>query len=83
MNAHSVLAFLLHPGSNEGNAAAEILDSEQPVRLTPMPTADELPAGFEDVLQVQVVGYRERLIALHGHRVPVLDPVWTLVPKDR
>jgi len=83
MSAHSVLAHLLDPGSNEGQAAAELLESEQPMCLTPTLTADELPPGFEDVLQVQVVGYRERLIAFHGHRVPVLDPVWTLVPKDR
>jgi hypothetical protein len=27
--------------------------------------------------------YRERLIAFHGHQVPVLDPVWTLIPKER
>ncbi len=83
MKAHSALAHLLHPTSNEGQAAAELLESEQPIRLTPTLTADELPPGFEDVLQVQVVGYRERLIAFHGHRVPVLDPVWTLVPRDR
>jgi hypothetical protein len=42
-----------------------------------------MPPGFEDVLQVQVVGYRERLITFHGHQVPVLDPVWTLVAKER
>jgi hypothetical protein len=83
MSAHSVLAHLLHPGSDEGQAAAELLESEQPIRLTPTLTAEELPPGFEDVLRVQVVGYRERLIAFHGHRVPVLDPVWTLVPKER
>ncbi|MEA2913467.1 MAG: hypothetical protein QOJ15_5548 [Bradyrhizobium sp.] len=83
MNAHSVLAHLLHPGSDEGQAAAELLESEQPIRLTPTLTADELPPGFEDVLQVQVVGYRERLITFHGHQVPVLDPVWTLVAKER
>jgi hypothetical protein len=29
------------------------------------------------------LGYRERLIWLHGGgRQRVLDPVWTLVPKD-
>jgi hypothetical protein len=83
MSAHSVLAHRLHLGPDEGQAAAELLESEQPIRLAPTPTADELPPGFEDVLQVQVVGYRERLIAFHGHQVPVLDPVWTLIPKER
>src|ERR1700738_4871620 len=29
MNAHSVLAHLLHPGSNEAQAAAELLEVEQ------------------------------------------------------
>jgi hypothetical protein len=82
MSAHSVLAHRLHLGPDEGQAAAELLESEQPIRLAPTPTPDELPPGFEDVLQVQVVGYRERLIAFHGHQVPVLDPVWTLVPKE-
>ena len=83
MNAHSVLAQLFHPGSNEAQAAAELLEAEQFIRLTPTLTADELPPGFEEILEVQLLGYRERLIAFHGRRLPVLDPVWTLVPKDR
>jgi hypothetical protein len=45
--------------------------------------ADDLPPGFEDVLQVQVLGYRQRLAILRGRRLCVLDPVWTLVPRDR
>ena len=45
--------------------------------------ADDLPPEFEDVLQVQVLGYRERLTILHGRRMRVLDPVWTLVPKNQ
>ena len=65
MNAHSALDQFL----------------DQPICLTPTPTADELPPGFEDILQVQVLGYRERLTILHGQRRHVLDPVWTLVPK--
>jgi hypothetical protein len=45
-------------------------------------TADELPAGFEEILEVQVLGYRERLTTVHGgRRQRVLDPVWTLIPK--
>jgi hypothetical protein len=44
-------------------------------------TADELPAGFEDVLEVQVLGYRERIESHGGDRQHVLDPVWTLIPK--
>jgi hypothetical protein len=83
MNVHSVLTHLLHPGSNEAQAAAELLESEQPIRMTPTLTADDLPPGFEEILEVQVLGYRERLMSLHGGRQRVLDPVWTLVPKDR
>ena len=82
MNAHSVLAHLFHPGSIEAQAAAELLEAEQPIRLPPTPTADELPPGFEEILEVQVLGYRERLTSLHGGgRQRVLDPVWTLIPK--
>ena len=45
-------------------------------------TADDLPAGFEDILEVQVLGYRERIESLDGgDRQHVLDPVWTLIPK--
>jgi hypothetical protein len=51
--------------------------------MMPTLTADELPPGFEEILEVQVLGYRERLMSLHGGRQRVLDPVWTLVPKDR
>ena len=51
--------------------------------LPPTPAADELPPEFEDVLQVQVLGYRERLAFVNEQRRRVLDPVWTLVPKDR
>jgi hypothetical protein len=57
--------------------------AEEVVRLAPALDDDVLPPGFEDVLEVQVLGYRERLAVVHGHRRRVLDPVWTLVPKDR
>ena len=66
MNAHSLLAHLFHPGSNEAQAAAELLEAEQLIRLTPTLTADELPPEFEEILEVQVLGYRERLTSLHG-----------------
>ena len=43
---------------------------------------EELPPEFgRELLQIQVLGYRERLTLLHGRRLRVLDPVWTLVPK--
>jgi hypothetical protein len=82
MNASSVLASLFRPRANEAQTAAELLESEQPIRLVPILAADDLPPEFEDVLQVQVLGYRERLTLLNGRRLRVLDPVWTLVPKD-
>jgi len=76
-------AHLLHPRLSEGQIMAELFESEHPLHLVPDLTSKDLPPEFEDVLQVQVVGYRERLIAFCGRRIPVLDPIWTLVPKDR
>ena len=83
MNARSVLSELLRPRSNKAQAVAEILETQQPLRLPPTLDSHELPPEFEDVLEVQVLGYRERLTLLYGRRLRVLDPVWTLVPKDR
>ena len=38
--------------------------------------------GFVEILEVQVLGYRERLTSLRGGgRQRVLDPVWTLILK--
>jgi hypothetical protein len=82
MNAGSVLAHFLRPSSNEARAAAELFDAGQPIRLTPVLAEGELPPEFEDILQVQVLGYRERLTTLDGQRLRVLEPIWTLVPKD-
>ena len=82
MNASSVLAYLLRPRASEGLAAAELHESQQPIRMPPSLDEHDLPPEFEDILQVQVLGYRERLTMLYGRRFRVLDPVWTLVPKD-
>ena len=82
MTANSVLAHLFRPRPNIAQAAAALVDSEQPMRLAPTLTTDDLPAEFEEILEVQVLGYRERLTSLHGGgRQRVLDPVWTLIPK--
>jgi hypothetical protein len=82
MTANSVLAHLFRLRPNRGKMAAAFLESEQPIRLSPTLTADELPAGFDEILDVQVLGYRERLTSLRGGgRQWVLDPVWTLIPK--
>lgn len=83
MNASTVLTQLFRFRTSDRSAAAELLDAEQPVRLSPVVEPHELPPEFEDVVQVQVLGYRERLTIFHGHRFRVLDPIWTLVPKDR
>lgn len=83
MNASSVLTYLLRPRPNDAQAAAELLESDQMIRLAPRVLADDLPPEFEDILQVQVLGYRERLAIMRGRRMRVLDPVWTLVPRDR
>ncbi|MEA2804524.1 MAG: hypothetical protein QOG78_3260 [Rhodospirillaceae bacterium] len=82
MTANSVLAYLFSGRPSIGQKAAAVLESEQPIRLSPTLTADELPVGFEEILEVQVLGYRERLTTVHGgRRQRVLDPVWTLIPK--
>jgi hypothetical protein len=57
--------------------------AEELVRLPPLVDTDALPPEFEDVLEVQVLAYRQRLAMIHGQRQLVLDPVWTLVPKHR
>ena len=82
MNASAVLANLLRLRISEARAGAELHDADQPVRLLPVLEPDELPPEFEDVLEIQVLGYRERLTVLHGRRLRVLDPVWTLVPRN-
>ena len=77
MTAQSVLAHLFQARPNPGQSKAALLDARQPICLSPAVTADDLPAGFEDVL-----GYRERIESLGGgDRQHVLDPVWTLIPK--
>jgi hypothetical protein len=82
MTANSVLAHLFRLRPNRGKIAAAFLESEQPIRLSPTLTADELPPAFEEILEVQVLGYRERLTSLRGGgRQRMLDPVWTLLPK--
>ena len=68
MNASSVLTYLLRPRPSDGQAAAELLESDQMVRLSPRVAADDLPPEFEDILQVQVLGYRERLAIMRGRR---------------
>ena len=82
MTANSVLAHLFRRRPNRGQTAAAVLESEQVIRLSPTLTTDDLPAGFEEILEVQVLGYRERVTSLRGGaRQRVLDPVWTLTPK--
>ena len=83
MNASSLFSLLFRPGSSGWPTAAEITESDQPIRLPPTPEADELPPEFEEVLQVQVLGYREKLAFVDERRRHVLDPIWTLVPKDK
>jgi hypothetical protein len=65
------------------NADALADEADELLRLPPVLDADALPPGFEDVLEVQVLAYRQRLTTVDGERRCVLDPVWTLVPRDR
>ena len=83
MNASPVLANLPQRHLNEVRAASDLRDADEPMRLLPVLSPDDLPPDFEDVLQIQVLGYRERLIVTNERRQHVLEPVWTLVPKDR
>jgi hypothetical protein len=64
MTANPVLAHLFRPRPKRRQTAAAVLESEQVIRLSPTLTADDLPAGFEEILEVQVLGYRERLTRL-------------------
>jgi hypothetical protein len=70
MNAHSVLAYLLHPGSNPAQVAGGV-KVEEAMRLVPRTAADELPP------------YRGQpwIIDKHGYRK--VDPSLTLVPASR
>ncbi len=81
MNASPVLANLLRRRLNQVRAA-ESDDTNEPVQLLPVPSRDELPTEFEDILKIQVLGYRDRLLVRNGSRMRVLHPVWTLVPRD-
>jgi len=83
MSVGSVLSHLFRPRPTEGQEAAEFVDADQPIRLPPTLVAEELPPEFEEVLKVQVLGYRERLAFVGERRLRVLDPIWTLVPRDK
>ena len=83
MNASPVLANFPQSRLNDVEAASDLHDDDEPVRLLPVLSPDDLPPEFNDVLQVQVLGYRERLVVTNERRLHVLEPVWTLVPKAR
>jgi hypothetical protein len=71
MNAYSVLAFLLHPGSNEAQAVAGVRQVEEAMRLAPRTAADELPPYRDQPWIIDKRGYRK------------IDPSMTLVPVSR
>lgn len=83
MNAHSLFADLLRPRLKRAQTPFHLIEAEQVIVVPPMLNADDLPPEFKNVLEVQVLGYRERLTHLDGHRQRVLDPIWTIVPKGR
>jgi hypothetical protein len=83
MNVTSLFHHFVRSGSNDWQALAARREAEQPIRLPPTMEASDLPPEFEDVLEVQVLGYRERVTTFYGHKLHLLDPIWTLVPKDR
>jgi len=81
MNASLVFADFF--GTRAAKPAPLVHEVDDVLRLPPAVDSDALPPGFEDVLEVQVLAYRERLVTVEGQRRRVLDPVWTLVPRDR
>jgi hypothetical protein len=70
------------PPDEERRRLAEYYRARQPVRLGPMTTEEEFPDEFRDVLELQILEYREDDGFLAGETMRVLRPVWTLVPKD-
>ena len=71
MNAYSVLAYLLHAGSNEAQAVAGVRQVEEAMRLAPRTAADELPPYRDQPWIIDRRGYRK------------IDPSMTLVPATR
>ena len=71
MNAHSLLAYLLPPGSNEAQVAAGVRQVEEAMRLVPRTAADELPP------------YRGQPMTFDGWRRRERDTNLTLVPWSR
>jgi hypothetical protein len=79
MNAYSALADLFRRRPNKAKPAADLRqDAEQPAHLVPPLDAEAQPLGFEDALEVQALGYRDRLAMVLGQRRRTRDPVWTL-----
>jgi hypothetical protein len=71
MKAHSVLANLFYPGSNEAQVAAGARQVEEAMRLVPRTAADELPP------------YRGQPVTLDGWRQRERNTNLTLVPWSR
>jgi hypothetical protein len=78
MNAYSVLADLFRRRPDKAPAAADRLDDAGNLRLLPPLDAEAQPPGFEDALEVQALGYRDRLAMVSGQRRRARDPVWTV-----
>lgn len=60
----------------------EYYRARQPLRLAVETDEEEFPDEFRDVLEIQILEYREDDEILAGETMRVLRPVWTLVPKD-
>lgn len=70
------------PPEEERRLLVEYYRARQPLRLAPMTNEEEFPDEFRDVLEIQILEYREDNGVLAGETMRVLRPVWTLVPKD-
>ena len=71
MSAHSVLAYLLHPRSNEAQVTAGVREAGETMRLVPRTAADDLPP------------YRGQPMTLDGWRRRERDTDLTVVPWTR
>jgi hypothetical protein len=71
MNAQSVLAYLLHPGSSGAHFVAGVSQVEEAARLVPRTAADELPP------------YRGQPVTLDGWQRRERTTNLTLVPWSR
>jgi hypothetical protein len=81
MDFLAMMSGLSGPRPKEGQSLDEFLRSTEPGFVVVTTDDEDFPDEFRDVLEVQVLGYRETVRALRGDPERVFVPIWTLVPK--